>query len=122
MSKFLLTRVWNQYTDKREMLNNKIEVCLELFESLNDRLAKNKHPLFRFLDVVKTNIINILNEIVENYTFTDPNKPPYEGGVLTEELEDKYDESRLRNETLLNKLRTLEEEKEEHLIRIEGRQ
>ena len=62
------------------MLNNKIEVCLELFESLNDRLGKNKHPLFRFLDVVKTNIINILNEIVENYTFNDPMKIPYEGG------------------------------------------
>ena len=62
------------------MLNNKIEVCLELFESLNDRLGKNKHPLFRFLDVVKTNIINILNEIVENYTFNDPTKIPYEGG------------------------------------------
>jgi len=63
----------------RESLNNKIEVCLELFESLNDRLGKNKHPLFRFFDIVKNNIINILNEIVENYTFNDPSRMPYEG-------------------------------------------
>lgn len=109
-------------TNPREMLNNKIEVCLELFESLNDRLGKNKHPLFRFFDVVKANIINILNEIVENYTFTDPAKLPYEGKAkLTWELEEKYDESRARNEVLLNKLRTLEEEKEENMMRIEGR-
>jgi hypothetical protein len=37
-------------------------------------------------------------------------------------LEDKYDESRARNEILVNKLRALEEEKEENLIRIEGRE
>jgi hypothetical protein len=36
-------------------------------------------------------------------------------------LEEKYDESRARNDVLLNKLRTLEEEKEEHLIKIEGK-
>ena len=60
-------------------MNSKIEVCLELFESLNDRIGKNKHPLYRFYEVVKTNTINILNEIVENYTFNDPTKVSYEG-------------------------------------------
>ena len=64
------------------MLNSKIEICLELFESLNDRMARNKHPLFRFMDVVKANIINILNEIVENYTYNDPARIPYEGGSI----------------------------------------
>ena len=57
-----------------------IEVCLELFESLNDRIGKNKHALFRFFDAVKVNVIKILNEIVENYTFNDPTKVSYEGG------------------------------------------
>ena len=36
-------------------------------------------------------------------------------------MEDKYDESRARNEKLLNKVRLLEEEKEENLIKIEGK-
>lgn len=36
------------------------------------------------------------------------------------DLEEKYDESRARNDVLLNKIRTLEEEKEENLIKIEG--
>lgn len=69
------------------MLNSKIEVCLELFESLNDRIGKNKHSLYRFYEIVKTNIINILNEIVENYTFNDPSKMTYEGERLLFYLE-----------------------------------
>jgi hypothetical protein len=35
-------------------------------------------------------------------------------------LEEKYDESRVRNDMLLNKIRKLEEEKEEHMIKLEG--
>ena len=63
----------------REILNTKIEVSLDILEKLNKLLSKQKNPLYSFYEEVKINMIKILNEIVENYTFIEPGKPGYEG-------------------------------------------
>lgn len=63
----------------RENLNAKIEVCLELFEELNVEMTQNKIELASYYDEVKNNMVKVLNEIVENYVYRDPNKKPYEG-------------------------------------------
>lgn len=64
---------------KRENLNAKIEVCLELFEQLNMEMGNSKNKLTNYYDDVKNNMVKVLNEIVENYVYRDPNKQTYEG-------------------------------------------
>lgn len=102
----------------RETLNKKIEICLELFEAINDRAADEKSVLYKFYDETKLNIIKILNEIVENYSFIDSTKPSYEGN-LNLELEENARLSKIKEDELINKIRLLEEEKEEDQYRIE---
>lgn len=63
---------------KRENLNSRIEVTLELFEKLNTKLFRIDPNMTKYYDSVKDNMVKVLNEIVENYVFRDPKKMTYE--------------------------------------------
>lgn len=63
-------------------MNSKIEVCLEMFEKLNGRLEQIEDPSFKYFNVIKDNLVKVLNNIVEHYVLRDPKKASYEGHLL----------------------------------------
>jgi hypothetical protein len=42
-------------------------------------MGQTQSDLTVYYDDVKNNMVKVLNEIVENYVYRDPNKKPYEG-------------------------------------------
>lgn len=57
----------------RENLNQKISVMLSCFEKLNGIMEGYDAKFFEFYEATRINFINILNEIVDNYTYKRPN-------------------------------------------------
>ena len=58
---------------KRENLNNKIGLILEIFETTNNTLEEYDYKFFEYYEEIRNNFIMILNEIVENYSYKTEN-------------------------------------------------
>ncbi len=53
----------------RENINSKIGCALEVFEKLNLNLQNYDEKFFDYYESLRNNIIKVLNEIVDNYTY-----------------------------------------------------
>lgn len=94
-------------------MNKKIEVIFQLFNQLNDTLLYEKNPMVEFFHEMKLNFVKVLNEIIQNYIFPDPEKIPYEGESrmiwLITELEQNFEESQRKLAVQVEKVAELEE-------------
>ena len=67
---------------KRELLNDEINIALDIFECLNQKLTKDKSFLIEYFEELRVCFIKILNKLAQYYVFHHPAKISYEGDYM----------------------------------------
>ena len=67
---------------KRDNLNSKIGLALEIFEKTNFVLEDYDFKFYEYYEDIRNNFIVILNEIVENYSYKVNNNKTSDENIL----------------------------------------